>query len=534
MKSRKSHLLSLFALIFFFMLLPAWSYSQESRLLDIPEVENDNATLSMSNAVREIFSEQQHIVFNDADMIQNATAAGVEDPFYWYTGDLVKKVNAKNRHDAVLISAIVKDGKKTILSIDVRNAYTGESVGVVKQSIANKKKLSTKEKRAILAAVTDYLNLINPADYPALITIVINSTPSGASVLRGGRIIGQTPLTMETEEKKYPESWTLAYEGYNEYVQKIDLTQDGEYNISMEVATTAEDSSNNGGALGKMQTGRALPIFRIGFSVDPTIRSLDTDVQTGNAFDYSTAPYAMFAFDLEFFPLTLALDNPWVGGIGLFGNVGFGFLNHVLSSTSITEGNAPECEAVDANGKKAFRCGTTHTRFQVGLLYRILLQSDEAGHRDVDGMNLDILLGYTWNQFELKQNPSYNGHGYQGMFGGVRFGTYLGLRDLRLDVEFDFQGYFGYGTGSMISAWGESVDSGFGINLKLDLMYVIWKGLYAKVGYSLTYAKTTYNGAGNQKIELGADGSYHGVEPTGSIANDMYHEIMIGVGYSIF
>lgn len=174
-------------------------------------------------------------------------------------------------------------------------------------------------------------------------------------------------------------------------------------------------------------------------------------------------------------------------------------------------------------------CPTVHTEFGFGATYRLLLESDGAGGLDPEGMALGFDVSYTWLVFDVGSNPTYEGHGYQGVAIGVGYSTPLGLPELRLDASLAYTQALTFGKAEMIANWGQSA-SGFGLGGALEVGYEIFAGLFAELGYSGQFFSTSYDGTGCQGLR---DDNTCAINPHKSVASDQFHQGIIRLGYRL-
>ena len=512
-------------LVIFLCLMPCVALAQEdnlSRLIDIPNVENDIGNLELTTDLREIFGDGGHIVFSETEMRDAASQIGVQE-VYWNEPSLIQKVNRAARHDALIRFVYQQTKKSGSLVFYIHNAYTGEMMQEFEIKLAKKGKLSKVEKKKIRNAVESILSTIDASLYPADIIITIHSTPDGAQVMRDGVVIGTTPLEyslppVDTEEL---EQWVLVYPDREPVMQNVSLARSATYDVNIPDVQVDKAPEAD---FGKLPSGYGRPILMVGFNVSPTIRSMKSkNKEGGTIFDYTSKVFATPSFDLEFFPLPLMTSIDYLQGLGLKANVGFGFTN---SSLQVRESSEQMCEVVTTNGSMAtLRCKTTFVRANVDLMYRLLLQKEE-GRLDPNGMAVDFFLGYNMRSFKLKNNSLYRGHVYHGFNVGTRYSTPLGLDDLRLELNLAFNINANHGGNSMIEKWGTHIGSSWGLDTGLAFSYHIWKGIYARIGYEFSFDTIQYKGNGCLDAECSM--------PKDANVKDFYHEIMLGLGYALF
>ena len=121
-------------------------------------------------------------------------------------------------------------------------------------------------------------------------------------------------------------------------------------------------------------------------------------------------------------PVLLALGVIAVYGCG----VGFGFLD-----TNIATQDASAVSKCTRESNNILKCGTSYIRFNIDLIYRLLLQKKD-GRLNPDGISLDFMFGFNLIDYSLDENPYYLGNDYKGVHLGTAFSTPLGLPQLRL------------------------------------------------------------------------------------------------------
>ena len=95
------------------------------------------------------------------------------------------------------------------------------------------------------------------------------------------------------------------------------------------------------------------------------------------------------------------------------------------------------------------------------------------------------------------------------------------LPELRVASGLGFIQNLSFGEADMIGAWGEAA-SGWGVHGMLQLSYEVFLGMFARVGYSMSYFSTTYEGTGCQDPQC--------TIPFGSAASDLFQMIDFNVG----
>lgn len=525
----KTKVLAYAMFVIFLCIAPIFAYADDgdsARLIDIPNVEKDVSGGGFTKAIRELFESKGHIVFSEEDMNQAASESGVREG-YWKEPDLIKKVNDRVRHDAVLRFIHKANKKSSNLVFYIHNAYTGEMVQDFEMKTQKKGKLSAADKKKIVNAITPFLEEINSSDYVSDIVIKIVSTPEGAEVMRDGVVLGVTPLeyTMQKADTEALEQWQLVYPGREPVMQNISIARSASYNVNIPNITPT-DVTTPSSHIGKVKSGFGRPIFSIGFNASPTIRQLKShDVSGKDVFSYKTQVFATYSFDLSFFPMALASSNDYLQGLGIVGSFGFGFLNSTLQlKNAATE----MCTVSNSDGTvTTIRCETKYLRANIDLAYRLLFNKDkESGKLDPNGIFMDFILGYAMSSYTLDENSLYLGHVYHGVEGGIKFSAPLGLDAFRFDL--DFAGIYNFNNGGMtyMKKWGTHIDSSWGLVAGAAFSYDLWKGIYFRAGYRFSYYSVQYAGNGCLNTECSS--------PKEASAKDFYHEIMLGLGYALY
>lgn len=507
------------AFLIFLCLVPIVGMAQEevARLLDVPNVEDDRSNLAMTKALRNALSDAGHLVFSEEEMVAATKDAGVSST-YWLEPEQIASVNKIVRHDAVV--RVVNQSSKAI--VYVYNAYTGELVAEMERRLKKRNKMTNADAKAIARGVSSVAADIVPIQYKDEITIVVTSTPAGASVLRGGIEIGKTPFEYKiVEQPNASEQWVIAHPDYDPATQLVAFDKSGNYDVVLQ-AKASESSS-----IGVIPGGDARPVLAIGFNAAPTIRSLDASADKGSPISYRARTFATYSFDVEFYPFPLFLDVDYLQGLGIIFNVGFGFLDTDIQVKKTADSDM-SCRLegkTDDNGVGSYVCDTSYLRIRAGINYKLLLQHKD-NRLDPNGMALDFIVAYNYTNFDVDSNPLYMGHDYSGFNFGVRFSAPLGLKELRATINADMYINGGNGNIDKTTKWGTSIESSLGMSAGLTLTYDIWHGFYVRVGYNFTLMSNDYAGNGS----LGASKS----EPVNAKSTDMYHEILMGIGYMLF
>lgn len=508
-----------YALFFVFLCTaPLFAFGQDStRLIDIPDILNNSEG---SQEIRDAVSEYGHTVFNNDDIEYVARKNGMQ-PDYWMDPALIPKMNKKARHDAFVIISHESGKKNASLVITIYNANTSEVVAEMER-VLKKKKVTKDDVKAVARGINSVVGDIPPFVYPPDITITITSNPTGATVMRDGSVMGTTPYNYVIDpDPTLIEQWTLTYPGRDPVMQSIAFDKSNTYDVKFLPAP------NSGTSAGKVPGSTGRPVFLIGFNISPTIHDYNF---TDNAprlrlnMSHKTKAYAVFSFDVAFFPFGLFTDIDYLQGLGLQTSVGFGFLD-----TNISTQDATAVSKCTRESNNILKCGTSYIRFNIDLIYRLLLQKKD-GRLNPDGMALDFMFGFNLINYTLDENPYYLGNDYKGVHLGTAFSTPLGLPKLRLKTDLGFYINAGHDDLKKFAKLGTARDYSWGLNIGLKFMYDIWKGIYVQAGYDFKYIDTKYKGVGTVKLSSNAK-----VEnPKDASIKDMYHEIMLGFGYMFY
>ena len=503
-----------YALFFVFLCIaPIFASAQDgsaSRLIDVPNVENDDSKLSMTKAIIKALGNAGHIVFSQEEMQAVAAQAGKGDMYWLVEGDIAE-VNKKARHDAVIRFVHHKKGRKGSLVIYIHNAYTGELMGELERSLKKKGKLSSSDLKAVVRGVNAVTSEIVPIEYKDEIVITITSTPTGAEVIRNGVTLGTTPFEYKAEAiEGASEQWVISHPEREPVMQLVAMDKTETYNVNI----TKDIKSSK--RLGKVAGGSGRPVFGIGFNISPTIRDLNSGAKEGKPVEYMSQVFPMFSFDIELFPFALGIANDYLQGLGLQAGIGFGIFDSALNTTE------HKCtESTDGT----LSCESSYIRFNLDLVYRLLLQK-KGDKLNPDGLALDFILGFNMVRYTIAENNLYRGHDYNGAKLGIKFHTPLGLPQFRFQAGVNFFINGGNGDPQKLIQWGMQKDSSWGTNVTANLLYDVYKGIYLRAGYSFSYYNTEFNGTGCLDT--------HCTTPKETYSDDMYHEIMLGIGYMLY
>ena len=450
--------------------------------------------------------------------------AGVSGDRFWEDLEMLAQVARVAKYDALLVPTIERRKRRYYINVKVYNACYGEFTGEVEVKLGKKARLGSNDQEELRNQLNETIALTRcdwePPKTEAFITV--HTQPEGAEILRDGQSLGQTPLETAVPLGEGSEMWEVMYQGQPAGMLKVDISQDGSYEhiIPPEIAGTPEQEEDSGAG---MPMGTARSILDLHAGVVVGIRSLAVSVVEGVPLDYDSAAYPIFNLDLAFYPFPLFSSNEYLAGFGVIANGGYGSLDStipLIGGRTLPEGS--EC----SGDGTSVTCPTTHTQFQAGATYQLLLQShpEKAGYLDPNGIaiNLDIL--YSWLVFDVASNPTYEGHGYQGLNVELGFSTPLVLPELRAKIQGGYIHLVGFGDAEMIEDWGLTA-TGLGGTFEVGLSYEFWAGLYGALGYEATFFQTTYDGVGCQDEAC--------TLPTGSIADDVYHRIAVQLGYRL-
>ena len=511
-----------YAVFFAFLCIaPIFAFAQDTvgRLIDLPNMENDNKSLSMTHAIIDALGNEGHVTFSESEMnstaVNNGSKAG-----YWASGEAIAKLNEKIRHDAV-VKMTYNKGKKPSIIVTIINAYTGEVEAELERSLKKKKgKLTKDDTKAIVRGINKVTSQIVPIEYATEIVIKISSTPTGASVIRNGVTVGLTPFEYKTTSSDAVENWVITYPNREAVTQAVSLKNSGVYDVVFPEASDLP--SDDTGRYGAVKGGTGRPIFSIGFNVSPTIRSLDSTAKKGKPTSYTTQVFPVFSFDLDFFPFAIGVKNDYLQGLGLTMGVGFGFLDSKLM-IDMSNGGADQTKC-KVQGDVVV-CDTSYVRFNADIIYRLLLQK-RAGRLNPDGLALDFFAGFNMAKYTLQDNPTYLGHDYVGLNMGLRFSTPLGLRQFRFDIGAALDLNAKQPKIAKLAKWGSMVKSSWGLDIDTHLKYDVYKGLFLRAGYALTFMSTQFGGTGCLDKQC--------LAPTEAKSSDLYHEIQLGLGYMLY
>ena len=508
--------------VVFLCIAPIFAFAQDdgasaSRLIDMPNITGDRGGSAMSEAVRLALGRAEHVVFNEDDMKTAASEAGV-DGNYWDDPKKIVKVNKKARHDAVVIG--VYNSRKPMISFTVYNAFNGEVLGTFDQRIKKKGKPSKRELNNVASKVTNLVKEIDAEDYPYEIIIKVTSDPPGATVTRGGTIVGTTPYEYKlTQIKGASEDWVITLPEKEPVTKHIAMDASKTYHIDFN-SDEVEDIPRSG------ETGRGLPKFLIAVNISPTIFDFKISDQTNSKISHKSKVFPKFSLDFVFFPFTLFSENDYLHGLGI--QLGGSFASPLLDTKFSYAKNANvNTKCTKSSDGRTYTCSTMEFGFYADIIYRLLLQKDDHGNLDHDGMAMDFYAGFYMLNHNVQTNPSYNGNNFGGIRIGVAYSTPLGIEDLRLAIKGNFNYNVLNEAPIRYNKLGEKRDLSLGANIGLDLMYDIWKGLFVRAGYDLFIGHNSYKGMGCSD-EACTKG------PRDSTTNVLLHEIKLGLGYMLY
>ena len=513
--------------VVFLCVIPVFASAQDeesiSRLIDMPNIEGDNDSLALTEAVRTALGDATHLVFSEEEMRNAAKEAKLSEE-YWINPDDVVALNKNLRHDAILVSSL-EGGKKVSLSVTIYNAFTGELVGSFEQKLKKKNKLSKDETKSLIKQVNELVKTIDANNYPYEIVITVNSEPSGATITKDGVVIGTTPYEYKaTEIPGATEEWVISLPDREPVKQIVAMDSTNTYNIKFKNEVVVEEPT-------KPQGGTGRPVFLVAVNASPSIHSFQLSDELNTALSHKSSVYPLFSMDLAFFPFPLFSTNDYLQGLGLQINGGFAMplLNTKFGYSSTDDISKVDCTV---NGDNTYTCKTMEYRVTADIVYRLLLQKTEKGKLNPNGMALDFFAGFNWFNHIVNTNLNYNGNNYGGIRAGVAFSTPLGLDQLRLSVKGAFVYHLLSEDGVRVNKLGEKRDMSLGAQGGLDVLYDIYKGLFVHAGYNLLFVHSNYSGFGCSNT-MNND-SKHCTKPKNSTVNDMFHEIVLGVGYMLY
>ena len=507
------------ALFFIFLCTaPLFAFGQDAgRLIDIPDILNNPEG---SQEIRDAVESYGHTVFNEDD-IEYIARKNNKPADYWKDPSQIPEINLKARHDAFIKLSRETDHKTQSLVITIYNANTAEVIDELER-VLKKKKVTQEDVNIIARAIDSIVQDIPPFEYPPDAEITITSTPTGATVYRDGKEIGTTPLKYTvTPDPDVTEQWTLSYPGREPVLQAVSFAKSSVYDVK--IPEPVVESKPHG----KLSNGTGRPIFQIGFNISPSIHNYNfTDNATTPPrlnMTHQSSAFPIYSFDVYFFPFPLFTDIDYLQGLGIQSRISFGFLETNIATQEINA--ITKCKQSSDN---SFKCETTYLRFNIDLIYRLLLQK-KGGNLNPNGLALDFLFGFNMIDYDLQDNPYYLGNDYKGLHLGTAFSTPLGISQLRLKADLGFYINLGHDDVKKFSKLGTARDYSWGMDLALLLMYDIWKGIYIQAGYDFKYINSRYSGTGAVKL---SERSY--MNPKDAVIKDMYHEIILGLGYMFY
>lgn len=533
------------------------------RFVVVLEVTGHKRASKINDDFFDIFAvSQKHIVDGQGFFDEIAESAGVPDENPWESPDLLGQITMRDRVDAVIVPTLDRVKKKYIVTVRVYNGANGNLEGEFEVNLGRKYSINDEHKEEILANADPLITQTGWAlkeyyERPQLVEITVTSDPTGADVLREGQVLGQTPLKTEVEFAEVEEVWELSYQGQPAGIVRVDLRNNNSYAVPLQGLEPPEPET---GPLAAVMLGSSRPLLEVGVGTDLTTRSLEVTTSNsdsgGSGLTYSSPIYPILNIELDFFPLAFAVADDYISSIGVFANFGYGRagINSSIpifpdDESSITDNTLQSCTISDPSAignpgiQTVMDCPTTHIEFAFGATFRLLLEDAPEGEGlDPNGMMVSASLGYESRDFDIDRNPTYEGHGYQGILIALGFHTPIGLPELRLDVGFHATPLLTFGSGDQIGQWGRTA-SGFGLGGLLEVSYDIYEGLYAKAGFDANYYITSYEGFGCvfqdcRGVDTNASGSDVGNSPDGtyrlgSEAGDFFGQILIQLGYRL-
>ena len=518
--------------IVFLCVIPLFASAQDgeesiSRLIDMPNVEGDNAGLALTEAIRTALGDSGHLVFNEEEMRAAAKNAGMEEE-YWKTPEKIAALNKSLRHDAVIVSIQDSASKKPGVNVTIYNAFTGEVAGSFEQKLKKKNKLSKDESKALLKSVNEIVKTIDANNYPYEIVITVKTDPEGATITKDGVVIGTTPFEYKiTEVPGGKETWVITLGDHTPITQEIALDESKNYNFKFRSGEGGDSTSKSSSASStdKVENGVGRPIFMVAANASPSIHDFHLSDKTKTQLSHQSSVYPMFSLDLAFFPFPLFLNNEYLQGLGI--QVSGAFAQPFLDTKfSFTNSGSLDTKCKFNEKDNTYTCSTMEYRVTADIVYRLLLQKNADGHLNPNGMTVDFFVGFNWFNHIVETNPSFNGNNYGGIRVGAAYSTPIVLDQLRIAVKAAFVYNLLKEDPIRYNKLGEKRDMSLGAQAGLDILYDIYKGLFVHAGYNLLFVHSNYSGYGCSDSSC--------TRPVDSSVNDFYHEIVLGVGYMLY
>jgi hypothetical protein len=438
------------------------------------------------------------------------------------------------RVDAVIVGQLGKvQGKSYNITVTVYDAATGEAAGSYVVDLGAKREVPSKAVEPLRAGFEPLLNQTGKAlkeyrERPKVVAVTLTSSPPGATVSRVANgqpeVLGKTPLEVTRPLAATAETWTLTLSGYEPESVTVSLDKAQRYEATLQAVPPPPLPPPPPPPSAR----RTLPLLDVNVGVDVGLRSLKATVSQGTPMDASVGAYPNARLDVTGFPLIEATDNPWLAGLGVAVKLGFASLNATLPTDPVRAPLPSGSGCVADAGTLTMRCPTTQLDVMAGVTWRALLQADDSAPsgRDLDGMAVGVTVAYSSLIFDVDTNPTYEGHGYQGMYVSASFISPLGLPELRMSAEAVVIPVFTFGSGDMIANWGLRATSGLGLGADLGVSYDYYEGLYAQLGYSVRRFSTQYEGT------VCDNPVCDGVR-SGSEATDLYQQLGLRLGYRL-
>ena len=457
---------------FILCFVPLMALAEVSHV-ELPNVAKDNAEHTLTGAVKKAIEDAGFTVYDEASLKDQAGKAGVSEK-YWTSSDQIVKVNQTAHHDVVVVTEL-HPNKKPYMAVSVYDASTGKLAGSFKLKLKKKIRLSKDEKSELIKKLNGIFKGIGG---------------SGAQV--------------------------------------ADITND------QEIESTASDNSSCGSDCdedeaednsGKLKSGAGRPVFSFAFYVNPGIHDFKHSDETKLPLSHKTFAYPVFASDIYFFPFPLFSKNDYLQGLGI--SAGFGVAKPKLDTKfNYNKNIAFETSCTKDEATQTYTCSAIQYRIHADLMYRLLLQKNSDGRLNADGAALDFIAGFNLLNHLLDSNPGYNGNSYYGIRAGLGFSTPLGTKLVRLNAKALFLANFNEDDEEHVSRLGHERDLSIGANAGMTLMIDMYKGFFIQAGYELNYIYSNYKGFGcnNDKCTRPLDSKVH----------DMFHEIVLGLGYMVY
>ena len=247
----------------------------------------------------------------------------------------------------------------------------------------------------------------------------------------------------------------------------------------------------------------------VGLTVN--FRSMDLLGQPGFVINYQSSPYPGFDLRIKALPLALLGKAKWYTEWG----ISFGARVNKVNTKLIEDGEEPDAKDIETE------LDTSHTEMDINLFYRFHLGDT------LEGLFIDLNLGYRTVKFTLQENKVYNSSEYSGFNLGLEAEFPIKLREADsfnfLSLGGGFRLMPGSYMGDSVAEYGTNA-SCLGIGFDVFASLHIYKGLFFSIKYSLEYYSAEYEGLGIKENDEAKNWE-------GATSTDLFQHIGFLIGY---